>query len=551
MSTFRLDSIAQLARELNFAPQDVRAAQVDSAEQLLNLIDPAKAYPFDFVIFRITGYRPKTGGEALLTGIALQHDLGLLIERVSDSLNLPTSAVSQPVLSIDDVCERFNVTSKTIQRWRRRALVGRRFVFPDGKRRIGFLLGSVEHFLVRHGEQLAAMANFSEMDLDEQAQILRHARRLAVDCGCCTADITRRLARMTRRSRLTILHTLRKHDQDHPDQAILPLAAADVSESDRLLILRGAKRGTHFGELARRLDRPRATIHRVLLDDRIDRLCRRKVRLCDDSLFHQKNALQVVDALLHQEELSDEPARDELRVPRDLPPYLQDLYRTPLLTKGRERALFLKFNLHKYRFMQARRKLDPEMAGWRDLTALERHLTAASQTKNAIVQANLRLVVSVARRHLRPSVNLLDLISDGNITLMRAVEGFDVARGNRFSTYATLALMKGFARSVPQMQAAERRATSIDEQILEALPDRRQSLAGTRMLARDEVRSLLSRLSDRERDVLSAHFGLESDAIPATHEQVGHRLGLSKERVRQIEQTALAKMRAMGDDALA
>ena len=112
----------------------------------------------------------------------------------------------------------------------------------------------------------------------------------------------------------------------------------------------------------------------------------------------------------------------------------------------------MKFNFHKFRFMQARRKLEPQFARSRELDEMESHLHHAVETKNQIVRANLRLVVSVARKHLRPGMNLMELISDGNLTLMCAVEGFDTHRGNRFSTYATLALMKGFARSVPLMR---------------------------------------------------------------------------------------------------
>ena len=90
-------------------------------------------------------------------------------------------------------------------------------------------------------------------------------------------------------------------------------------------------------------------------------------------------------------------AREEFRVPRDLPPYLQELYRTPLLSVAKERALFLKFNFHKYQFVQARRKLEPQFARWRDLAISEGYLRDAIETKNAIVRANLRLVVSDLR----------------------------------------------------------------------------------------------------------------------------------------------------------
>src|SRR5688500_6362782 len=104
MARFRLDSIAQLSRQMDFAPHDVRLAQVDAAESLLHLIDPAKAYHPEFVIYRITEYRPRDAESDLLTGIALQLDLGLLIERVSDSLDLHASVIAEPELDINDVC---------------------------------------------------------------------------------------------------------------------------------------------------------------------------------------------------------------------------------------------------------------------------------------------------------------------------------------------------------------------------------------------------------------------------------------------------------------
>ena len=129
----------------------------------------------------------------------------------------------------------------------------------------------------------------------------------------------------------------------------------------------------------------------------------------------------------------------------------------------------------------------------------------------------------------------MELVSEGNITLMRAVEGFDFHRGHRFSTYATLALMKGFARSVPQMLAG-RKATGTTEELLAQVPDRRPSTSTDRLFDREEVRQLLGRLTDRERSVVLAHYGLDGYDEPATYEQVGRRMGLSRQQVRQIEQ---------------
>src|SRR3954467_10406032 len=222
MAKFRIDTLDNLARQLTFSPHEARVAQLAAAEDLLHTLDRARAYPLDFVIFRVTGYHPKHAEALLFPGAALQHDLGQLIETVSDSLNQASASLAEPVLSIDDVTEKFNVTSKTIQRWRRKGLPARRFIFPDGKRRVGFLLTSVERFVSIHENQVAQAGNFSQVDDAERDSIIARARRLSDGCRCCVREITRRIARKLNRSPLTILHVIRKFDQEHPDHAIFP-----------------------------------------------------------------------------------------------------------------------------------------------------------------------------------------------------------------------------------------------------------------------------------------------------------------------------------------
>ena len=86
---------------------------------------------------------------------------------------------------------------------------------------------------------------------------------------------------------------------------------------------------------------------------------------------------------------------------------------------------------------------------------IERLYDQAVTVKNQIVRANLRLVVSIAKRHVGPTDNFFELVSDGNMSLIRAAEKFDYARGNKFSTYASWAIMKNFARTIPdELQAA-------------------------------------------------------------------------------------------------
>jgi RNA polymerase primary sigma factor len=548
MARFRLDSIAALARQMTFTPSDVRSAQVAAAEELLHAIDPAKAYPLDFITFRITGYHPKSVGMDELTGMALQHDLGLLIEHVSETLDVQTSSLAEPVLAIDDVTERFSVTSKTIQRWRRKGLPARRFIFPDGKRRVGFFLSSVERFFASHRDQVARGTNFSQVDDLEREEILRRARRLASMCHCCVNEISRRIAKKLNRSPATVLHTIRKYDQEHAESAIFGQAADPISVEDRTRIVKLFRRGVAIRTLAKRTCRPRSAIYRMLVEERIARLNRRKVKFFDDPLYHQPDADQVVEMLVKQTGDTLEsatPQADQVRLPRDVPSAVSSLCATPPLAPSRERALFLKLNYHKMRFVTARRKLEPDFARVRDLNVLEGHLRRAGDTKNEILRANLRLVVSIARKHLRGGLSLMELVSDGTMTLMRAIDSFDVHRGHKLSTYATLALMKGFARSVPQMlskRAAGFAMGAAEEQSPLEIPDRRAHTAAERFLAREEVGPLLQRLDARERDVVRGHFGLDQSA-PATYDQLARRLGLTRERVRQIERVALAKLR--------
>ena len=535
-----------------FTPTEARAAQVAAAEQLLHSIEPGKAYPSDFVIFKITGFHPKDAKLEQLAGMALQHDLGLLIERISETLAVEAASLVEPVLMIDDVTQRFNVTSKTIQRWRRRGLPARRFVFADGKRRVGFLLSSVERFFATHRDQVARGTNFSQVDDAERDEILRRARRLATMCHCCVNEISRRIARKLNRSPATILHTIRKHDQENPSQAIFAEAALPIADEERTRLVKLYRRGVAIKTLAKRTCRPRSTVYRVLLEERIAKLNRRKIKFIDDELYHLADADLMIETLAKDGETIDVSPRtssslvDEHRLAQDVPSAIASLCSAPLLTPARERALFLKFNYHKMRFVQARRRLEPDFARVRDLNLLEGHLRRASETKNLVLRSNLRLVVSIARKHLRPGLNLMELVSDGTMTLMRAIESFDTHRGNKFSTYATLALMKGFARSVPQMLAARARGRQGEEVASIEIADRRSTVAADRFLAREEVSQLLKRLDSRERDVVRGHFGLDEGA-PATYDQLAQRLGLSKERVRQIERVALAKLRGERD----
>lgn len=548
MAEFRSQYLAELASQMRFTPHDKRLEQLAAAEEFLYAVDPCRNYPLDFITERITGYRPKSPAIDLVQGRNLQHDVGLLLETVSLTLALTAADASEPVLMIDELASRLNIATKTLQRWRRRGLPARYFVFPDGKQRIGFFLSSVERFMRSHADEPEASAGGCGKEMTGEA-LVRNARRLAAQ-GCWAEEIARRLAGRFGCSPLAVLSHLRKENLSDVLQAgIADRAPAGPAEAVRHRVLRAVRHGVSLRRIARRTGLSSYGVYRIVMDHRLARLAARNVHFVDDPLYHQADAAEAIRVIASQDPLPEPIDREATRVPRDLPPYLRELYRTPLLSPQQERATFLEYNYHKFRFAQARRQLDPTRARRRQVEEAEHLAGAAAEVRNRLIAANLRLVVSVARKHMRAPLSLMDLVSEGNITLMRTVESFDTGRGHRFSTYATFALMRGFARQIPQM-LWQRRTSGLDQPSLTAITDSRAERTQDLLETRETVASLLRRLEPRERDVLTGCFGLGVHAGPQTCQQIGDRLGISRQRVRQIQQIAMEKLRCAQSSGL-
>jgi RNA polymerase primary sigma factor len=172
-------------------------------------------------------------------------------------------------------------------------------------------------------------------------------------------------------------------------------------------------------------------------------------------------------------------------------------------------------------------------------------IDAGSRAKVALTEANLRLVVSVAKKYVGRGMGMLALVQEGNLGLIRAVEKFQHHKGFKFSTYATWWIRQAITRAIAN-QARTVLTMSQDPVSLErSFGDHNapsHSEADSRQMLKKQMEDVLGTLSVREREVLIMRFGLE-DGRGRTLEEVGREFGVTRERIRQIEAKALRKLR--------
>ncbi len=282
--------------------------------------------------------------------------------------------------------------------------------------------------------------------------------------------------------------------------------------------------------------------------------------------------------------------------------YLREIGRVSLLSATEEIALAISMQKGKRAQERLREASDLTIE---DMSKLRSEDARGRASRRRLIEANLRLVVSVARKYAGRGISLLDLIQEGNFGLLRAVDRFDYRKGHRFSTYATWWIRQAITRAIADqsrtirlpvhMVEAVGRLTQVSHRLQQRLgrepladeiaeemnisPDKVRQIVGasqqtvslempigeeedaslgdiiedrntvapadaaSQQILKEEVVDMLSGLTEREKRVIQLRYGLE-DGYNRTLAELGDELGVSRERVRQIEAEALTKLRA-------
>jgi len=541
MGRYQNPALRQLKeQQVRYAPRNVRLEQIDRAEGVLAHLDLSRSYEYPDLFQQITDCETGTYPDLVIEGRDVLHDLGRFVEDLSESVELSAEDFSEEVLTVEDLSERFKVSTKTVDRWRLRGLVGRK-VKLGSRKRVIFLKSSVDRFVRQNSSEIRRSSRFTQLTAQERLEIIEKARELAGQ-GECLSEISKKLSLELGRSVETIRYTLKNHDRDYPEAAVFPDARGPLTDEKRREIWHKHQRGTDVVELARQYCRTRSSIHRIINEVRAEKIMDVSLDFIDSEEFHQAKAEPII--------LGPAPVVESKhykpRIPPGLPAYLASLYELALLTREQEGYYFRKMNYLKFKAGKLREKLDLSHPSAKQIKVIEELIRESVAVKNFLIRSNLRLVVSIAKRHFKPQSNFFEMVSDGNMSLIRAIEKFDYSQGNKCSTYASWAIMKNYARSIPtEMKQLDRYRTGHEDLFTQSTDGRdnpfQQEL--NQQNQHTAIISILGQLDPRERDIILHRYGLNSGTEPETLEKVGIRFGVTKERIRQIKSRALSKLK--------
>lgn len=271
VSAIHTEVIEAMASELRFAGKGTLVRHLERIEGLVPGIEIDGVYPAEFLVFRVTGYRPeelgKGGLDVLVPGEAVLGDLSALAERLSEAAGLVVEDVGvegEDHWTIDGLAERWGVSRKSIERYRRKGLIARRVDLGSGHRGVVFMHSAVGWFEERFAGKLGSAAGFSRMSDAMREKIVRDAKRYVRRLGWNRSRVCERIGQRIGRSSESVRRVLVKHDEDckaGDGNAVFAMKRSADSE-EQIGMLREVLKGKRSGTIGARVGRSAMSVSR-------------------------------------------------------------------------------------------------------------------------------------------------------------------------------------------------------------------------------------------------------------------------------------------------
>ncbi|MEM0983157.1 MAG: hypothetical protein AAGI17_04305 [Planctomycetota bacterium] len=390
----RSEPIAALAADLRFSARAATIREIERAAALAGEIEPDAGYPLEWVVFRVTGYRPDAVSDDVVEGAELLQDLSALVERLSESAKLRLDECPEGSRTLDELADDLGVSRKTVDRWRRGGLVARRVRAETKHPRLVVTPGARASFAARSGESIERAVETTRISDAESAKIIRRARRYADRFRCNRNQAAKRLAERFGRSHEGVRLLLERHDAaEREREGGRPIFDPPRRSTGRArtAALRAFCRGEDWDGIAEAMGEPnaaKARVKRIVLGART-RLVRR-IDL-DGPASADFESDGFVRALL------DEPVvravSERVTAHASLAAQLEAARAAPSIDAGSERSLATAMHLLRWRAARAIASIDGPVGRATDLDRVETDLRWAGLLRSALIESQRGTVI--------------------------------------------------------------------------------------------------------------------------------------------------------------
>ncbi len=546
VARFKIDAIKELFQQLRYAPRDTQLRHVAATETLVYEIDPEQNYPLDFVVFRITGYRPETTGESVTcVGGALREDLGNFIQRITWEQELTEEQRGCRALSMEDVAQRLQVSPKTVQRYRRLGLLCHYVMQEDGSKRLACFEDALEQFTKNNARQVRKAAKFSRVDHEAEAIIIEDAINLHENEKLNLNRIVGRLAHKHHRARETVRQILLRYDRS----AERPIFASQqtLSQHDQRVVDRALRWGIPAARLAKRFGRTRSAIQRTGHRARRRFLQQLDLSYVDLPTFSLVDPETVIlNAPIVTGDLSDVyPDNDALTL-------IQAQHTSSDHTE--ETALIGAYNLLKKRCGEAISALS-EWPTAQVLDRVETDLRWSDRLKNRLVEHAIPTIVQRLDQNLhaplitQPPGVILSLLPMAINIVSDLIETLDPGRGQHLEGVAAFELDRTLSRLSSEQPSQKAAARHVPGSL--PLPAWRYALTqwSKRFNLRADLVPHLHELEETSRNMIQIRYGL-AHCCPQTYRDLAQRFDLTpRGAAQQIRQITIELRRLVRDQS--